>query len=156
MNKSRLSIVDVETGELHGKYKHKMKLSDSDFVLFFAKNLATLAVSKPSSKNRIVAAILNEMNKDNVVHLVSSFTIPLAKQLEVSKSYITKVIIELIELRILFRIGRGVYIVNPWIYGKGNLQNISKLRWQFDAVRKGNEVEVEWKITKTYAGQPGL
>ena len=49
--------------------------------------------------------------------------------------------------KILVRVARGVYQVNPYIFGKGEWRNIANLRATFDF--SGGKVEVEREYIKT-------
>ena len=55
--------------------------------------------------------------------------------------------------KILVRVARGVYQVNPYIFGKGEWRNIANLRATFDFT--GGKVEVEREYTKTAGPSTG-
>lgn len=148
---SKYQILDTDSGELMGKYSpvySGQKISHKDFLLFFAKNLSTLIKSKPSNKDIIISRVLSKMDSNNHVYLFQDFREPLAKELGLNISYIGKVINELEKKQILFRQHKGVYLVNPYIYGKGNMENIAKVRWEFEAKIKKDGVDINYKIER--------
>lgn len=55
--------------------------------------------------------------------------------------------------KILVRVARGVYQVNPYIFGKGEWRNIANLRATFDFT--GGKVEVDREYTKTAGPSTG-
>jgi len=145
-----LSIINTSSGEIIGSYTPKFSMSHMEFVLFFGKNLAMLGKANPSKKEIILASIISKMDGDNVVYILKNFRMELSKKLEINPSYVGRVVDELIEKQILYKIGRGVYIVNPYIYGKGNVKNIAKLRWEFEAIFKNDTVEMTHSVKRTY------
>ena len=146
---NKLEVLDTESGEIIGEYLpsfKKEKMPHTEFLLFFAKNLSTLIKSKPSNKDIIISRILSKMDGNNHVYLFQDFREPLAKELNCNPSYVSKVISELLQKEILFRLHKGVYMVNPYIYGKGNLDNIKNVRWNFEAIIENDEVEIDYEI----------
>lgn len=139
-------------GNKLGMYKPKMKnIKNAEFVMFFARNVTCLLKYKPTKKDIIVATFLDKMQKDNIIYILKNIKLPLAKKLNCTISYIEKVINELIEKNVLYRIGVGVYVVNPYIFGRGDMQYIQRLRWQFDAIFDSNDnVKLNYEIVKEY------
>lgn len=154
---SDLAIVDKGTGEVRGDYvgkkfkKKKLDMSKLQYAMFFGKNLSMMGKSNPSNKDIILGAILQEMGKDNYIHMVATFTNPLAKRMGINKSYIGQVVTDFVKRELLFSVTRGVYIVNPWIFGKDSFENIETMRWRFDAKFKKDSVELEHTIETTKA-----
>lgn len=143
-------IVNKETGEIRGAYRPKLKFTHMEFAWFYAKNLTILGKIKPTKKEIILGHIISSMQNDNIVYLMKNFKSPLSKKLGCNLSYVSKVINEFEGKGLIHKIGRGVYIVNPWIYGKGSRENVAKIRWQFEGLfdKDGNvtlthSVEIE-------------
>lgn len=141
-------IVDEHTGE-YEDYQPKNKLSNMEFALFFAKNLCTLGKAEYSIKDKIIAKIISKMGGDNIVYIQRPFKEPLVKHLGCHISYIMQVVNELIKDGVLRRVGKGAYMVNPYIFGKGNIQNVAKVRIQFDAMFSKDGIELTHKVEKT-------
>lgn len=144
------AIVNIESGEIIGKYQGKLTMKNMEFVLFFGKNLLALERSKPTKKDIILGEILLAMDNKNIVNLTLYFKLPLSKKINVHITYISKVIKELEEKKVLHKVNRGIYLVNPYLYGKGGLNSISKLRWEFEAIFTNEDVNLSYEITKIY------
>ena len=146
--------VNRNTGEITDTKKAKFNMDNMRFRLFYAENIATMFRWPIKNKRMVVLSyIIDNMNDSNIIAIMSYSRNILAKQLKVSDKYIMQLVNELIDEKIIYRITRGEYIVNPFYFAHGQSKyNVGKLRWQFEALLNAKgEVAIEYSSEMTHA-----
>lgn len=106
----------------------------------------------PKGHNSILLSLLKHMsyadsNEPQIIYVNSSMKKRIAQTLDVSVSRINNVISDLTAGEIFHRVDRGMYRVNPNLFGKGDWQDIAELRLHITFNADGKTVmgEVEKK-----------
>jgi len=138
-------------GNRENRKKKNIQSDLNDKVYLFYKNLRNAFNLEPNKKDIVFAKIVDSMDRDNMVYLGTNIVTPLANELKCSKTYIREIFKEFEKKNFITKvnIGRGFYIVNPYLVGRGNLKSIQRLRWEFDSNIVNDNVEVSLKITKS-------
>jgi len=141
--------IDYKTGEIKEENTTRIiKIPKEDnYIKVYIKTIGLLH-NLPNSADKILFELLKYVNYDNEIIINKSVKENIAKRLELSLSRINMYISNLHKEKFLIRKNRGVYILNPFIFGKGNWGDIYNLRkeLELDIIFKENEIEV---ITST-------
>lgn len=87
----------------------------------------------------------NDSENGQVVVLNSYVKKSICDELNISDSTFTKNIKKLCTNKLIARIGRGTYVVNPYIFGKGDWKSIKRIRATYSS-------EFGFQITETDQG----
>jgi len=71
-------------------------------------------------------------SSEQVVYMNSCLKNEMMASLQVSKSTIDKAITNLVKSNIIYRKGRGTYVINPNLFGKGEWKDIENIRLEVD------------------------
>jgi len=141
--------IDYDTGEIKEENTTRIiKIPKEDnYIKVYIKTIGLLH-NLPNSADKILFELLKYVNYDNEIIINKSVKENIAKRLELSLSRINMYISNLHKKKFLIRKNRGVYILNPFVFGKGNWRDIYNLRkeLELDIIFKENEIEV---ITST-------
>lgn len=115
-----------------------------DFVMTFTKDLGYL---KNLSKGEIlvVMGFLKVVNRENEVILNKTIKERIAKEFDLNISSMNQLISNLVKKKVIQNKERGVYILNTFLFGKGDWTNVKKLRmeieWDFQKLTKNIQIE---------------
>lgn len=145
-------ILDVETGEILSQESEiiKTRQKEPDFVKVYLNAILTFSGIKSISSDFLVClcnyityandektqmrVIINKMIKDEMT-----------QKLNIKINMIEKYIRKCVESGILFKTEyRGSYIVNPFLFAKGEWKNIKSLQTEFDYING------TWKYIKKF------
>ena len=103
----------------------------------------------PNSADKILFELIKYVNYDNEIIINKNVKERIAERLNISLSRVNMYISDLTKKNFLIRKARGVYILNPYVFGKGNWKDIYELRkaLQLNVIFKDNEIDV------IYAGE---
>lgn len=144
MPKIKQSVTETIVDENGKKKEQRRNLvlqweTEPPFVKMYLDTILYLK-DLPKGYNSILLAFLRHMTYANAedgqcVFINSAMKRRIAESLDVSISRIDNVLSELNKGEVLTRIDRGMYRVNPHLFGKGDWQDIAKLRLEisFDA-----------------------
>ena len=143
-------IVDIETGEVKYEQQHityKIK-SEPDFVKVYLKDLLYLFglakynigvllwmmqhVTYASDQYGLCTALNSTLKKD------------MMKALGIKhQGTIDNILSELAKKDVIQRVGRGVYRLNPYLFGRGDWHDITKIRMMVEYTIDGKTIEGE-------------
>lgn len=126
-----LQIIDMDTGEILGKYDPKKpRLPGSKYVLIFGNMLAMFGMEFTSLQLAII------MNMDSNNRLVLSYTSKraLAKLRDCSTKTITNNLYMLVKKGLMLRESPNHYFVNPMFFTKANKMRIRELQDEYLAI----------------------
>lgn len=133
-------IVDKETGtvktEEHKSRRKSKIIQEPDFVKLYIKDICKLN-DIPTAGNNILNELLKYMNYDNKVLLPSGIKKDITRDLNLGKSTLDNTLNKLVKKDIIKRIGIGVYIFNPFIFGRGKWEDIKEIRASWTYNEKG-------------------
>jgi hypothetical protein len=139
-------IINNETGEVKEEINNKtIKIPKEDnYIKIYIKTIGLLH-NLPNSADKILFELLKYVNYDNEIIINKSVKQNIANRLNLSLSRINMYITNLYKENFLIRKNRGVYILNPFIFGKGNWKDIYNLRkkLELDIVFKEGEIEIK-------------
>ena len=96
----------------------------------------------------------NYADEEQTVTLVAYQKEKICKKTGKSMARLEQAITTWVKNKILIRIARGTYRINPWIFGKGEWRDISNLRANFDFKNGQVTVEREYKQEKVKEKTP--
>lgn len=147
-----LTILDVETGEIISQESEIIKTTqkEPDFIKVYLNAILTFSGIKNISSDFLLCLcnyityandektqmriIINKMIKDEI-----------SQKLNIKVNMIEKYIRKCVESGILFKTEyRGSYIVNPFLFAKGEWKNIKSLQTEFDYINS------TWKYVKRF------
>ena len=111
-------------------------IKEPDFIKLYLNDVMLLS-DVPKSKSDVLYLLLRKMNYDNEITVVASHKRDIAQELGCSMINIDKTLSLLVEKSILIRKERGVYVANPRLFGRGNWEDIERLRMSIDYRRNG-------------------
>ena len=143
-------VVDRETGEVvEAKEKQVIRRSQTpDFIMLFTKTSPMLANSKlTTAQSSILFNILtgNYIQQGNYLDLSSATRGEIEEKTKLSRNTINQSISSLTKKEIILRKkvgGSYRYFLNPFIFGKGNFQNIESLRYEVSLEYDFNKLEL--------------
>lgn len=123
----KLLIVDEESGEVRGRYKHKARKKNHEYVLVFYKNLFKYKVTQLE----LLLLLVAEIDKDNKLIVTKSLRKRISSLLSVKEKTVRNAVTELVKNNIFIRINYSIYFVNPFLFSKTNLYHLNQLRIKF-------------------------
>lgn len=147
------TVVDGATGEVLSRRENRTMSwgNEPPYVKMYLDTLLYLK-DLPKGHNSVLMEFLKRMTfageaDGQVIFVNAAMKKLIAKNLGVSRSRIDNVLSDLTKGELFYRIDRGMYRVNPNFFGKGEWQDIAKLRLEitFDANGKTIMGEVERK-----------
>lgn len=134
-------IVNSDTGEIDQEVKHQVSYveREPDYVKLYISDIIRLT-DLPKSSNDILLAILKRMTYNNDIALFAPVKREIAKELELKEITISKAIELFVKKSILLRKDRGLYIINPYFFGRGKWEDIRKIRLQVDYSKNGRMI----------------
>lgn len=148
--------MDADTGEITSETKTAVKRLENtpDFIMVFTDSIGEFA-GLTGGESALLFGILGEATKNNEVVLNKTIKDRIALRMGINSTSINPMITRIVKSKMLLKNGRGVYLLNPNIFGKGSWRDIKKLRMMLEVdveagkLRKGFEVEMyENKIEK--------
>jgi len=165
MRKKIIQEVTKTTTDQNGKFLSESKRTtgyanrEPDYVKLYLQDLLRLK-DIPKTSNSILLSILKRLSYDsNEIILISHVKNLIAKELEISVVTISKAIEAFTDKSILLRKGRGVYLVNPYLFGRGKWEEIEKIRLSVTYSEEGKmflrtefdhqtELELDFEVNK--------
>lgn len=100
---------------------------EPDYVKLYIKDVLRLT-DIPNSGNSILFCILKRMSYNSEIALFAPVKKGIALELGISEPTVSKAIELFANRSILLRIDRGLYVVNPFFFGRGKWEDIKKVR----------------------------
>lgn len=134
-------IVNNETGEISKEVKHQVAFveREPDYVKLYISDIFRLT-DVPKSSNDIMLAMIKRMTYNNDIALFAPVKREIAKELGLKEVTISKAIELFVKKSIILRKDRGLYIINPYFFGRGKWEDIKKIRLQIDYSEKGRMI----------------
>jgi hypothetical protein len=142
---------DFQTGEIVQTEREIQIPKEPDFVKLYLNDLVLLK-EVPQWVSGILYSLLKHMNYQNEIVLNSSIKKRIAADLGIIPKTIDNALVTFVKKSILMRQEVGVYKANPYLFGKGDWNNIRKIRLQ---VEYGNDVrDIQAEVTKETPDSP--
>ena len=135
------NTIDNNTGEVieQKTTKESYVEREPDYVKLYLQDIAKLN-GLSNADSSFMNSILKRMDYDNEILLVSHTKKKISAEINVKIKTIDKAISVLVKKKILFRIDRGVYRFNPYLFGRGKWKDIKAIRLEVTYSSKGKEL----------------
>ena len=133
---------DHETGEQRTTSKRKKfeVIKEPNYIKLYLRDLCKLN-DIPKSGNDTLNELLLLADYQNEIVLNSAVKGRICFTLGIKKPSLDNNISRLTKEGIIKRIDRGIYILNPNLFGRGDYQDIKKLRIEWEYSDKGRELK---------------
>jgi hypothetical protein len=138
-------VRDFQSGEIIQTEREVQIPKEPDFVKLYLNDLVLLK-EIPQWVSGVLYALLQHMNYQNEIILNSSVKKRIAADLGIVPKTIDNALVTFVKKNILMRQDIGVYKANPYLFGKGDWNNIRKIRLQVEYGKGVREIQSE--ITK--------
>ena len=131
---------DHKTGEVQTSKKFTSVKHDNEpsYIKLYLNDICKLN-DIPKTGNDVLNELLQLVNYDNEIVLSSGIKNRIVKQLGIKKGSLDNNIYKLTKQGILSRIDRGIYMLNPLLFGKGKWPEIKALRITWEYTSTGRE-----------------
>jgi hypothetical protein len=148
-------ITDPKTGEVISEEVTAIRShvpKEPNFIKLYLKDMCKLN-DIPKTTNNVLNALLELCNYDNEIVLNSHIKKKIANNLDIKLQSLDNAITKLNKAEFLDRIGRGTYMLNPNIFGKGKWSDVKELQITWDYSNKGRVLE---EVKTSVTSQPSL
>jgi len=136
--------VDYETGEVKKETTILRIPQEPAFVKLYLDDILYYH-DMPRGLNPILQILLKNMNWENRLILNGSLKKRMAESINLSVASIDKAITQLVKGNILIREDKGIYLFNPYLFGKGNWENIQEIRFNITYNLRGRTFSSSFK-----------
>jgi hypothetical protein len=145
-NITETMVVDSNTGEVTNEVTTRTYKvpSEPHFVKLYLRDIIYLH-DMPTALHGILHELLQIMDYDNLITVNSARKRLIATKLDIALSTISNGITSLVKANILIRRDVGMYVANPYLFGKGNWNDIYKIRLSVDYSIEGKSFQTEIK-----------
>lgn len=133
---------DAEGNVTHTTTSREMTVpKEPDFIKLYIKDVLYLK-ELPAGHNSILMALLKLSNYGNIIILTRPIKKIISESTGLAETTINKAITELVRGDILIRKDRALYVLNPFLFGRGHWKDIEKLRTEMNYSLEGRT----WKV----------
>jgi len=143
-NVTETKVVDSTTGEVMEEIlSHTYKVpAEPNFIKLYLNDIIYLH-DMPTAHHAILYELLQIMDYDNMITVNSARKRLISTKLDIALSTISNSITELVKAKILIRKDTGMYVANPYLFGKGNWKEIHKIRLDIEYSVEGKSFKTE-------------
>lgn len=136
--------IDYETGVVKNESRITVFQAgrEPDYVKLYLKDIA-LVNDLPKGDTNILFHLAAKMDYEGTVVLISATKKLIATALGISEAAVKKAILGLSNRKILIRVDRGLYKMNPYLFGKGDWKNVQKIRLTIEYSAQGRVITSE-------------
>jgi len=134
-------VVDADTGEITNEESYTVLKypREPNFAKQYHADIASI-FGLPKVCRGVLDLIVAKMDYDNRVLLFAPIKREICQILDIKMQSVDKTIQSLNKHGIIKRLDRGMYRVNPFLYGKGEWKDIYKLRLTTDYGKDGIKI----------------
>lgn len=128
-----VQTVISESGELieQTSTRESYVANEPGYVKLYLQDVLQLS-GLPKSHHDILMCVLKEMNWENKVYLAGKLKKDIIARLGIKLTTFDKALASFVREEILYQVDRGVYLVNPYLFGKGAWKDIKAIRLTVD------------------------
>jgi hypothetical protein len=139
------SVEEVyEDGKLIKQRRSSQIPREPNFIKLYLKDLAHIR-ELPAWVSGVLYELLKKMDYNNEIVLNSTVKRRIADELGIVSGTIDNALVKFVNKSILFRQGKGVYLANPYLFGKGAWEDVEEIRMKV-TYRPTGEADVETEI----------
>jgi len=131
---------------LETKFKTISKPKEDDFIKLYLSDVGHLHNLQPNQQE-LLYHFLQKMTYDNLIVINKTIKEMIAKESGKSFRTVENALTSYVDTGILLRQGRGVYIANPYLFGKGRFEDIQKIRMEVVYTAEG--IKLKGQIEKS-------
>jgi hypothetical protein len=141
--------VNATTGEVLSFDRKETVLVEKEpqYYKVYTKDISNI-LGLNNAQKAVFQCLASSMGFDNLVVLIKPIKRRLAEITGYSENTITKVIDQLYKLKVLIRLEKSVYRVNPNLVAKGSWEKIKALRLVLEYSENGRTIELEEVTSK--------
>lgn len=143
------TTVDVSSGEISEQKRYTKKLIPVEpaFVKMYLKDILFLK-DVPKGLHGVLYALIMRINYYNEVIINSELKRKIAEEVGLSFTRVNQGITAFVKKGILIRTGKGIYLINPHLFGRGSWENIQGIRLEVGYRIGSEDKEIEATIEK--------
>jgi hypothetical protein len=132
---------DFDNGEVLKETKTQVSMFESEppYVKLYISDIVKLN-GLPSYANDVLLHLVKNMGYNNIVPMYKPIKLMICNELGMKLNTMNKAIQELYEKNILIRAHRGLYMLDPLIFGRGSWKEIKDIRMTIDYNSDGKRV----------------
>jgi predicted transcriptional regulator len=130
--------LDFDSGEVKQDFRQRTLQveKEPDYVKFYLQDILRIKdLSKGS--NAVLMALLRRMTYDNKIILIAAIKREISEELNVKIVTINKAIDSFLKADVIIRTDRGIYVLNPYLFGRGSWEDIRQIRLTIYYTAKG-------------------
>lgn len=121
---------------LEQNFKTISKAKEDDFIKLYLSDIGYLHKLQPNQQE-LLYYFLKNMNYNNLIVINKTIKEMIAKESNKSYRTVENALTSYVDTGIFLRKGRGVYIANPYLFGKGRFEDIQKIRMEIVYTSEG-------------------
>lgn len=133
---------DFQSGEVVQTEREVQVPKEPDFVKLYLNDIVLLK-EIPQWVSGVLYSLLKHMNYQNEIVLNSSIKKRIAADIGIVPKTIDNALVTFVKKGILTRQETGVYKANPYLFGKGDWNNIRKIRLQVEYGKNTKNIQAE-------------
>ena len=133
MYEQNRTTIDGETGAvIESKNDSLVKIPQTpDFVMAFTRDLGYLKnISGGASK--LLFGLIQSVDRNNEITLNKARKNKIAQNCGLKENSIDALLNQLKKKEVVIQIDRGIYQLNPYLFGKGKWKNVQKMRMEIE------------------------
>lgn len=136
--------INFQTGEIVTEMNHSVGSfeTEPDFIKLYLKDILYLK-DLPKGLNTILYQLIRLMNYDNEIVINSGIKRKIASTTGLAFNTINGAISDFVKGKILIRADKGIYKVNPYLFGKGRWEDIKRIRATIEYTLDGRTIHAE-------------
>lgn len=134
--------VNNEGEVLSTDFKSICKETEGDFIKLYLEDICALHQMQ-GSQHDILYSLIKTMNYKNLILVNKGLKEIIAREVGKSLNTVNNVISSYVKKGILIRQDRGVYVANPYLFGKGKFTDIKKLRTSLEYTAQGIKIKTD-------------
>lgn len=148
-------VVDKATGEILTEHVTSQnfidKGSEPPFIKLYLDDLILLN-DLPTKSSAILWELLRNMTYDNEIALNSYKKKKIIETLDIKMSTLNNALSSFVKKEILYRVGSGTYMPNPYLFARGYWEDVADLRMivNYKAGKKEIQVEINGQPAEEY------
>lgn len=139
------TIIDGNTGLVtENKIEQQFITQNKEpaFIKLYLDDLI-LINNLPTSSSNILWELVKGITYDNEIMLNSSVKKRICARLDIKMQTLDNALTKFVKKQILFRVEKGIFLPNPYLFAKGSWNEVKELRMVINYTEKGKTVQAE-------------
>lgn len=134
------STVDVTSGEVISNHEIKVSQKETEppYVKMYLEDISKI-YGLPEKASRLLRVLVKNMSYTNIVAMYKPIKLMICKELNYSLNTVNAAVNDLVKQGVIIRVARGLYMVEPNLFGKGKWEDIKKIRMTVEYDERGRK-----------------